>query len=1453
MCGICATAGSVAFNRLTPIQVHDVVTLNSAAVHQNDAPKDEDATAAVREHFRFFDLSVTAALPALKAAYHRRLREAHPDKNAPREGDASLAEVKHHFQQAKAWRGRAPSAVAAVASASVAPGGGGGSKGAEASSQPRKVNMVDTACTICLRPFSMFVLRHHCRKCGQSVCGQCSPEKRQLSDYGFEGLVRHCTACIEDPERFQMADQNVLRLTDRVCPKGQQYLSNMIIAVRVTGGEARGDVNISCHFEPKPVGGTQNDTPVDVDPALRTYQHVVTRTEADFQWLRRSLLQAGHSAKRLPPLHPGKHATPLLQRAFAAMSRDRDKLQHTQAEDATQRLQVLLTFLNTLTVHPMFQNNQWVWAFLGLSPAQLRRLRKLPHTRSNSVPVSDDTRDIIDACRSAHGVQHWMQFLIEQHSVEVNMVELTKRNTALAERKARAHDREVGQDERRDWHEQTTAAHGRRHALSTARSAHCEAQTAREKKRLLEQQQTPKLVFIDRRDDVKDFKAMSSERIANRRDFEDMCSVHGAHVLTCDGETVANDQADRECCADNHDWIPPLHRWMLNNYNFVPKVLAADVSAPRLTVDLVRDREALLDGVASFTSDADKEKMNIDLESERLANEKATALPAIAALITTESERWSVEDAAFKSCAAIRSEEQALRSAKEDAVTNDLERREHRLRTRTKCQQDRRMQQAARRNALAQRTARHSARASACSTASDTVDALTQSGLHRTEAARTMLRQQEQERVLLKFPRGPEVAERRRDQSTGKQCANLLQGQHQEATMDLRSSSTNTDDAGKDEVNMRSEAKANEERNPRTKHEAQERPPAGDAFHMDVFKRRLDVDKGLADEFRRLQVEQQELARDSAASTDEQRQLQIELQCVSTVANTTKRVLDGIDREDALFAKEQQLLAHKRSALMQNIDQAAAVQHRRTTSASKLRDSLAASIDNLSKWHHRGQQVQRTSSDRAASAAAAADEASQIGALYTRHVHAQRQTRERLFYPKGAVPSTAHAQRLAEINTSHRCHDADEASSMASQQATCTAWAAGHAREQYNQVHADTGTHRAAMECWGDYEAAVANLAPELRRFRDTAFVEGVRRKVEHYRQRETSLAQLMGNVQELLGRTDVAAATCSATLDRLDHCLATEEQQLSRLEQSLRDAHEARQASLEMRASREQSQDEVLRSVWEAATVAERRVNDVHTVQAEISSSVPNGDTLRRAAADLNDATARSRGIDSGSTSHEARAALGIVKRIHSDCPFNHLRAGAYDYALQNAHRIQQELAQLQDLVVAAQRDARGLRVPQGAAHPEDEWLQSFDSRQQQLERQLAGVWNSFCAATSDHDDLLESLQCRATQLAGYQDLVHDTHRRLDAKVAQLQSALEQLLQEEEHEEELERQYVLWAAAAAAAGRWGGRRACALKHMGVVLGSCLVGAAGCIASGVGWAWGWVGGKWQVDNAIFSA
>ncbi|KAG6622583.1 Lateral signaling target protein 2 [Phytophthora cinnamomi] len=67
----------------------------------------------------------------------------------------------------------------------------------QAGSPPQwRPDAASDSCLCCGNDFSIWTRRrHHCRACGELVCGECSPFYVRLPELGYKGRVRVCTHC----------------------------------------------------------------------------------------------------------------------------------------------------------------------------------------------------------------------------------------------------------------------------------------------------------------------------------------------------------------------------------------------------------------------------------------------------------------------------------------------------------------------------------------------------------------------------------------------------------------------------------------------------------------------------------------------------------------------------------------------------------------------------------------------------------------------------------------------------------------------------------------------------------------------------------------------------------------------------------------------------------------------------------------------------------------------------------------------------------------------------------------------------------------------------------------------------------------------------------------------------------------------------------------------------------
>ncbi|KAJ3445818.1 faciogenital dysplasia protein [Anaeramoeba flamelloides] len=66
-------------------------------------------------------------------------------------------------------------------------------------------------CNICHQPFNMRKRRHHCRKCGEYICGECQKHKTVLKARQMGGKVCVCNNCfieVKDEEEQELIENN---------------------------------------------------------------------------------------------------------------------------------------------------------------------------------------------------------------------------------------------------------------------------------------------------------------------------------------------------------------------------------------------------------------------------------------------------------------------------------------------------------------------------------------------------------------------------------------------------------------------------------------------------------------------------------------------------------------------------------------------------------------------------------------------------------------------------------------------------------------------------------------------------------------------------------------------------------------------------------------------------------------------------------------------------------------------------------------------------------------------------------------------------------------------------------------------------------------------------------------------------------------------------------------------
>eukprot|EP00026_Physarum_polycephalum_P006886 Phypoly_transcript_06939.p1 GENE.Phypoly_transcript_06939~~Phypoly_transcript_06939.p1 ORF type:complete len:369 (+),score=54.34 Phypoly_transcript_06939:492-1598(+) len=86
-----------------------------------------------------------------------------------------------------------------------------------------------TACIICKDEFNFFNRRHHCRACGQVICGKCSDKKLRIATLDSKKDVRVCSACYikrKVPLRLSTRSDENTSPRESTSPRPANYIQN---------------------------------------------------------------------------------------------------------------------------------------------------------------------------------------------------------------------------------------------------------------------------------------------------------------------------------------------------------------------------------------------------------------------------------------------------------------------------------------------------------------------------------------------------------------------------------------------------------------------------------------------------------------------------------------------------------------------------------------------------------------------------------------------------------------------------------------------------------------------------------------------------------------------------------------------------------------------------------------------------------------------------------------------------------------------------------------------------------------------------------------------------------------------------------------------------------------------------------------------------------------------------
>ena len=1394
VCIICQQLGSEACKNLCPQQLHAVVTLaepvlesqnracNGNEDNTRDAQTDKSAE-GIEAHFKFFDLSpLSASLKELKAQFQKRLRQAHPDTRETSSGPStkhaasSLEDIKARFAAAKAWL-NGPRTLPTASRTK--------NRALTSTTATATINTADTACTICFRPFTVAFRRHHCRKCGQAVCGVCSPAKRQLEEYGFEGIVRHCTLCITDPGRFDRTQQPTLRLADRIRPPGKQYLSDLEVTIDAQCSDLK-TVTIVCKYAPRRSVDGGCISAAAADDELGSYILVVERRTKDIQWLQQSLVKAGHSRKSIPPLRLGQVSPKTrINRLLAVIGGKKAQVQRMDKENAMATANAIRVFLSALATHPMFRRNQWLWALLSLDELQLGRLQKLPHSHTDQIPVSNDTSDLIEAFTAAHPLRHWIQLLIERDVVNLNLAELAPRRHRLAQRASAASDRKQTQHMRSAAVSPAAKTQCHLESMSGRRRELCAAQLQSGKQRRVRQDSTPKLVCIDRDDDEEEFSQLCQQRNEHTAAFSSLCTAFEPAIRACNDEFTANGSAHTASTVNKCDWLPPLHRCMLENENFVRDPSEPGEPCPRLLEDMERRRGELFKGVPQLTGEADAEGMELALELERLETERDKTLPRVAEVIELGTAQRDEEVAESEACATVRSEERRLRRDKEEVVNHDLELRESRLRERAERQGKRAMDQNSRRDAAIQRDCAYRQRCVACEEAASVLTTLSQVNIQRTRKARTMLDQQRGTVVVLNFPRDAEVEERLHNTEQAAQYKQLSQAQLRQATADVTQNEQAMQRLQQDASQVAHERVANSEGNPRTVHETVEEPPRVDTFNWDVWCRRQTVDRGLSTELERLLQEHSDVTRDVEALRCAQSRVSQELRDINRVDASCDRLASALKEEDELFQNEQAICVEKKQRVVNALDAAVAVQLKRTSQIAEVRAAAISRIESVNGWKLRANSLTGASQRRCAVSARVANELNGIERSYEAQIEQQECERARLFFPEADVPPIGPLAQQADRLVSERCSDAGATQDLLQQVSDTKEWIAAR-RQQLLQLSQTPREHTQLDECWQKYTASLRALPRDLASFHCVTWFNSVKQRVDAYTQHHSGdLSRLLQQVDELLGEAGCAAGGVDAACCALRNALSGEEEQEDSATRLVSQVVIAQNESKTQREAKEHRLVHDLQVSTNATSTLETELSRVRSSVFEASSFMVDLGSLQRAAGSLREKAgiAKSARQQHVTTSDDVQTVLHMLGRLQHQCSDDckTLRVSQFDRLLGELRQLNETLRHMQTEASRLQPNLNELGSACQSVHPDDTWLQSFRNEQQQAVQQLEQLAHGTTETTDEVQRLSAALQNCQTFVRDCHDLVTEVQQIFYSEIDNAQSHYERLRRDEE------------------------------------------------------------------------
>eukprot|EP00750_Incisomonas_marina_P011838 INCI16424.3.p1 GENE.INCI16424.3~~INCI16424.3.p1 ORF type:complete len:1746 (-),score=319.22 INCI16424.3:2875-7368(-) len=646
------------------------------------------------------------------------------------------------------------------------------------------------------------------------------------------------------------------------------------------------DAQVSVHRErddPNAVHGSLLPTPADVDvpPDLASYSVEVQRTMADFQWLYKRLVAAGHSTKRLPPLQPALDAGRKTGGIFAGIS----KKQGLHLKQYALQASALNVFIHALVRHPILRNEKWVWTFLSLSRRDLADVQSVSDAQSSKqqqqshygIPLCDPTRPLLPAFETYfQNLPQWLAFRVQTAMFGRVNSQLRFRLKASEARFERLTYRTASQRDRRHLCQAATLGLEAMEQRSAARLAACTAELAREQQRLQSQRSTPLLHFNDRAEDIAAHSQANDQRRADRRAFEQLKAQFFAAVKAWkeDQAELTRDQLEWE--SQREQWVAPVHRWMLENCQRAFPPASNDMAELEIIKELQNAEAFYHDEMAAFFEKVRTEEVAMEEEKIRLAEDARREMAATAKALArglprgdetsdwrrvtrplfadneqhyAESNQvkgenevvlansrdddeqrsdechsigwWKIEDDVFENCEDTRAQEIALRSEKERVIETDVAAREKEVALRRSQQAQRKDDRTKRAEAAEARSAARDRRNITRSALDESVASVVERSDARIDVLSDQLeRQRDAEPLVLKFDGiEAQMVSRRADHADLERCDTALTQQQSTLQQELASLQRELEMVKHANAGHAADSRHNEAGNPRTEHE----------------------------------------------------------------------------------------------------------------------------------------------------------------------------------------------------------------------------------------------------------------------------------------------------------------------------------------------------------------------------------------------------------------------------------------------------------------------------------------------------------------------------------------------------------------------------------------------------------------------------------------------------------